>query len=82
MEALAFMLCVQPRKVIWHPHALKEGWWSVEALLGMADAVDFELGPPVPGSFRQSFRWDWRPRQRPVHQFQGKFPWRQEETDA
>ena len=61
-EVLAFMLVVQPRKVVFHPHSLKQGWQSVEALISAAEVVQGEAGPPVPGTYRHDFRNDTTPR--------------------
>ena len=65
-QVFAFMLVVQPRKVIPHPHALVHRWQSVEALIAAAEVVQEEVGPPVPGTYRHDFMNDREPRQVPM----------------
>ena len=65
-QVYAFMLVVQPRKVIFHPNALVHGWQSVEALIAAAEVVQAEAGLPVPGTYRHHFMNDTEPRDVPI----------------
>ena len=65
-QVFAFMLVVQPRKVIFHPNALVHIWQSVEDLIAAAEFVQEEVGPPVPGTYRHNFVNDREPRQVPM----------------
>ena len=65
-SGLVFMIVVQPRRVVFHPNALAHGWQMVEALIALAEVVQVEVGPPVPGTYRHDFMNDREPRQVPM----------------
>ena len=65
-QVFAFMIVVQPRKVIFHPNAWVHIWQNVEALIAAAEVVQEEVGPPVPGTYRHVFMNDTEPRQVPM----------------
>ena len=65
-SVLAFMLVVQPRKVVFNPNSLRYGWQSVEALIIAAERVQEEAGPPIPGTYRHAFMNDTTPRKLPI----------------
>ena len=65
-QVFAFLLVVQPLKVIFYPKALVHIWQSVEALIAAAEIVPMEVGPPVPGTYRHDFLNGTEPRQVPM----------------
>ena len=70
-EVFAFMLVVQPHKVIFHQNAVAHGWQSVDALIAAGEQVQEQAGPPVPGTYRHDFMNDWTPRHMPVSRRRG-----------
>ena len=70
-EVFAFMLAVQPHKVIFHQNAVAHGWQSVDALIAAGEQVQEQAGPPVPGTYRHDFMSDKTPRHMPVSRRRG-----------
>ena len=52
-EVFAFMLVVQPRRLISHQSAVVHGCQSVDALIVAGEQIQEEVGPPDPGTYRR-----------------------------